>query len=143
AQGCGPTQFTLSSGLPLVHVRQFDLGMFVQDDWRLRPNLTVSTGIRFETQNNIHDHDDWAPRIGIAWAPWAKKGAQSKTVIRAGFGFFSDRIPIAHSENALRNNGFTQQSYQLSSSNVPLTFYPNLPSAAQLASGTLVQQNID
>ena len=87
AQGCGPTQLTLSSGIPLIQVRQLDLGLFVQDDWRLRPNLTVSTGIRYETQNNIKDHNDWAPRVAIAWAPFAKKKAPSKTVIRERFRF--------------------------------------------------------
>jgi hypothetical protein len=143
ANGCGPTQFTLSQGTPLIHVRQFDLGMFVQDDWRLKPNLTVSTGIRYETQNNIHDHDDWAPRIGVAWAPWAKKNAPSKTVIRGGFGFFYSRVAIGDSEAALQNNGYTQQSYQLNSTSVPLIYYPNLPPPAALASGTLLQQNID
>ena len=143
AQGCGPTQFTLSQGLPLINVRQFDLGMFVQDDWRVKPNLTVSTGIRYETQDNIRDHNDWAPRIGIAWAPWAKKNAPSKTVIRAGFGFFYDRVTIGDSEAALQNNGYTQQSYQLNSANVPLIYYPNVPPASALASGTLLQQNID
>ena len=119
AQGCGPTQFTLSQGIPLINVKQFDLGMFVQDDWRLRPNLTVSTGIRYETQDNIRDHDDWAPRIGIAWAPFAKKNAPSKTVIRGGFGFFYDRFADNNVENALRNNGYTQQSYQLNAPSCP------------------------
>ncbi len=143
AQGCGPTQFTLSSGLPLVHVAQEDLGGFVQDDWRAKPNLTVSTGIRFETQNNVHDHNDWAPRVAIAWAPFAKKNAPSKTVIRAGYGWFYSRIPIGDSESALRNNGFTQQSYQLNATSVPLSSYPNLPPSSALGGATLLQQNID
>ncbi len=143
AQGCGPTQFTLSSGLPLLNVRQEDLGAFVQDDWRAKPNLTVSLGVRFETQNNIHDHDDWAPRVAIAWAPFAKKNQASKTVIRAGYGWFYSRIPIGDAESALRNNGFTQQSYQLNATAVPLTYYPNLPPASVLGTGTLKQQNID
>jgi hypothetical protein len=143
AQGCGPTQFTLSSGLPLVHVTQEDLGAFVQDDWRLKPNLTVSAGLRFETQNNIHDHNDWAPRVAIAWAPFAKKNQASKTVIRMGYGFFYSRIPIGDAESALRNNGFTQQSYQLNASAIPLTFFPNLPPSSVLGAGTLQQQNID
>jgi hypothetical protein len=143
AQGCGPTQFTLSSGTPLLHVRQEDLGVFVQDDWRAKPNLTVSLGLRFETQNNVHDHNDWAPRVAIAWAPFAKKNAPSKTVIRAGYGWFYSRIPIGDAESALRNNGYTQQSYQLNSTALPLSFYPNLPSASVLGGATLVQQNID
>ena len=143
AQGCGPTQFTLSSGLPLVNVRQEDLGVFVQDDWRARPNLTVSLGLRYETQNNIHDHNDWAPRVAIAWAPFAKKNAPSKTVIRAGYGWFYSRIPIGDAESALRNNGFTQQSYQLNSTSMPLNYYPNLPPASALGGATLIQQNID
>jgi hypothetical protein len=143
AQGCGPTQFTLSSGTPLLNVRQEDLGAFFQDDWRARPNLTVSLGIRYETQNNIHDHNDWAPRVAIAWAPFAKKNAPSKTVIRMGYGLFYSRIPIGDSESALRNNGYTQQSYQLNATSVPLSYYPNLPPASALSSGTLKQQNID
>jgi hypothetical protein len=154
AEGCGPTQLTLSSGIPLIKVRQFDLGMFVQDDWRLRPNLTVSTGIRYETQNNIKDHNDWAPRVAVAWAPFAKKNAPSKTVIRSGFGFFYDRFADSNVENALRNNGFTQQSYQLNAGtaagNAALLAYPNLPcplplvpsTCSVLGGATLAQQNI-
>ena len=72
AQGCGPSQFTLSSGIPLQQARQFDLGVFVQDDWRLAPNLTINAGLRYETQNNIDDHLDLGPRVGLAWAPGAK-----------------------------------------------------------------------
>jgi hypothetical protein len=142
AQGCGPTQFTLNAGQPLESVSQYDLGLFVQDDWRYRPNLTISLGARYETQNNIHDHNDWAPRLAIAWAPGAKKGATSKTVIRTGWGMFYDRFDDSNLLQALRYNGTTQQSYQITASpSVPLSYYPNIPPLTALSTG-LTQQNI-
>ena len=61
--GAGPSQFTITQGIPLVNVNQVDLGAFVGDDWRVRPNLTLSLGMRFETQTNIHDWHDWAPHL--------------------------------------------------------------------------------
>ncbi len=141
AQGCGPTQFTQSSGQPLQSVHQFDLGLFVQDDWRVRPNLTISTGIRYEGQSNISDHIDLAPRIAIAWAPGAKKGQTSKTVIRTGFGMFYDRVSENTALQTLRFNGVSQLNYQLTSTNAPLSYYPNIPPASTLAAG-LLQQNV-
>src|SRR5207248_7586589 len=77
AMNLKPTQFTLSAGTPLSSVSQWDVGVYAQDDWRLRPNLTLSYGLRYETQNNIRDHLDWAPRVGFAWAPRAKTGKPS------------------------------------------------------------------
>ena len=47
AQGGGATQFSIATGNPLAGVNQFDIGGFAQDDWRLRPNLTVSYGMRY------------------------------------------------------------------------------------------------
>jgi Carboxypeptidase regulatory-like domain len=147
AEGCGPTQLTLSQGIPLIKVRQFDLGVFAQDDWRLRQNVTVSLGLRYETQNNIRDHNDWAPRVSVAWAPFAKKNAPSKTVIRAGYGFFYDRVNDTYVETALRNNGYTQQSYQLNAGtpagNAALLYYPFVPPASALGGASLTQQNIN
>jgi len=140
AQGCGPTQFTQNRGAAVSSVRQFDLGVFVQDDWRFRPNLTISLGLRYETQDNIHDHNDWAPRVAIAWAPGVKKNAPSKTVIRSGYGIFYDRFDSGNVLQALRFNGSTQQSYQLLASNAPLGYYPNVPPAASL--GSPLQQTI-
>jgi hypothetical protein len=142
AQGCGPTQFTLNAGQAISAVRQLDLGLFVQDDWRVRPNLTVSTGVRYETQNNIHDHNDWAPRIAIAWAPGAGKVGTGKTVIRTGWGMFYDRFDEGNVLSALRYNGSTQQNYQLTASpTLLLSSYPNVPPASVLT-GALTTQNI-
>lgn len=117
-QGCGPSQFTLSSGLPVQDVGQFDLGAFVQDDWRIRPNFTLNAGLRYETQNNIRDHMDWAPRLAMAWAPGAKGKTASKTVIRAGYGIFFDRFAEANVLNALRYNGVEQTNYLINQSNL-------------------------
>jgi outer membrane receptor protein involved in Fe transport len=91
--GGGPSQFNITQGFSLVNVNQVDVGAFVGDDWRVKPNLTLSLGLRFETQTNIHDWHDWAPRVGFAWAPGqSKNNPRPKTVFRGGFGIFYDRV---------------------------------------------------
>ena len=134
AEGCGPTQLTLSGGIPLQSVTQFDLGVYVQDDWRLRPNLTINMGLRYETQTNIQDHMDWAPRVGFAWAPGAKANGASKTVIRGGYGIFYDRFTDTNVLNVLRYNGIEQQNYiitqGLPNAAAALAYYALTPGAA-------------
>ena len=83
---------------------QVDVGLFVQDDWRVKPNITVSLGLRFEAQNEIHDHDDWAPRLGFAWGIGRGK-TPPKTVLRAGFGIFYDRFNETNALQAERLGG--------------------------------------
>ncbi len=126
AQGCGPNQFKLNGGNAVQNVDQFDLGAYVQDDWRLRPNLTVNLGVRYETQTNIGDHNDWAPRIGVAWAPGAKGKTTSKTVIRAGYGIFYSRFSLANTLQTERFNGVEQTNYTTSNP-LAMAAYPFLP----------------
>jgi hypothetical protein len=85
------TQLTYTTGLPSAEAKYYDAGLYFQDDWRVRPNITLSAGLRFETQNAIHDHGDWAPRFGIAWGVGGRS-APPKFVIRGGFGMFYDRF---------------------------------------------------
>ena len=125
--GGGPSQFTITTGIPLANVNQVDVGAFVGDDWRVKPNLTLSLGLRFETQTNIHDWHDWAPRIGFAWAPGqSKNNPRPKTVFRGGFGIFYDRVSEQDIETAERYNGILQQQYVITQSAAnPIPFDPN------------------
>jgi hypothetical protein len=119
---CGPTMpgFNCNPSSAVIRLKQFDLGLYAQDDWRLRPNMTLSLGLRFETQNNIHDHADFAPRLGFAWG-LGPKNAPPKTVLRLGFGVFYDRFGDSLVLNADRLNGFNQSQCVDSTPGFPLS----------------------
>ena len=87
--GAGPAQFSRSAGTPMARVSQTEAGVFFGDDWRARPNLTLSYGIRYEAQTNLGDLSNWAPRAAIAWGLDAKANRPAKTVLRAGFAPFT------------------------------------------------------
>ena len=88
----------------------FDAGVFFQDDWRLRPNFTLSYGLRYEGQNRISDHADLGPRFSFAWAVNGKS-KPATTVIRGGYGWFFDRFQSTNVLQAIRQNGINQQQY--------------------------------
>jgi hypothetical protein len=100
-------------GIPIAtsDVGWVDVGLYVQDDWKIRPNITLSAGLRFETQNQIHDHADFAPRIAFAWGIDGGGKKAAKTVLRAGFGMFYDRFNETGLLQADRFNGFNQVKY--------------------------------
>ena len=110
-------------------MHQVDAGIFGGDEWRLRPNLTLNLGLRYETQSNIHDWRDIAPRVAFAWAPGSTAQKGGKTVLRAGFGVFYDRFALNNTLAAQRYNGVVQQQYVVTGPD----FYPNLPTPATLA----------
>jgi hypothetical protein len=126
--GGGPSQFKQTVGNPFATVNFFDLEPYVEDDWKARPNLTLSGGFRFETQDHIHDHADFAPRLGIAWG--IGKGRSPKAVLRAGFGIFYDRFSESYILNSIQLNGLNQQQYIVPS---PDFLPPDLPLASTLA----------
>lgn len=124
ALGGGATQLNINSGNPKATVGQFDFGGFAQDDWRYRSNLTLSYGVRYENQNNISSNLNFAPRVGIAWAPGS---TPQHTTIRAGFGVFYDRIAENLTLNTIRYDGERQQQFTVT--NVALlNTYPLVPS---------------
>ena len=135
ANGGGPSQFTLTTGIPLARLDTFDIEPYVEDDWKARPNLTISGGLRFETQNHIHDRADFAPRLGIAWG--LGKDKSRKAVLRAGFGVFYDRFTDEYIINAVRYNGVNQQRYIIPTPD----FFPNVPSPGTLSSSAITSTN--
>jgi len=127
-------QYVVAAGNPLLHVDQMDVAPFVQDDWRVIPSLTLSLGLRYEAQTNIHDHGNFAPRVGVAWGLGGGQGRlrQPKTVIRAGFGLFYDRFALAQVLTAERFDGVVQQGYVVQN---PQFFTGNIPPLSQIALG--------
>lgn len=113
--GGGGSQFGINTGNPAASVSQTDLGVYLQDDWRIRPNFTLNYGLRYEYQTNADSKFNFAPRLGFAWSPGG--GAQStrppKMVIRGGIGVFYNRFSEGFSLTANRFNGANQIQYAI------------------------------
>jgi hypothetical protein len=127
----GATLFSITAGSSLVQNTYFDLGLYAQDEWRARPNVTVNLGLRYERQNQVNDNGAVAPRLGVAWGLGKTKQGTPKAVLRGGFGIFYDRFQQQYLEQAQVLNGITQQRVQVTNPD----FYPNLPTPAELAAG--------
>lgn len=143
AYGGGATQFSISGGDSEINYSQSDFSPFVQDDWRVRPNLTVSFGLRYDWQNNIDSRYNFAPRIAVAWSPKPEKGKKQTTVLRAGFGMFYNNFNESLLSQTLRFNGATTQQYVITTSTQNgqsfLDAFPNAPTIEQIAAFSLRQ----
>lgn len=127
AAGYGPSQFNITAGNLNAAVNRLDGALFLGDDWSLSPHFTASYGLRFESQNAISDHADWAPRVGFAWG--LGHGSNTKTVVRGGFGVFYERLDDDQMIQAARLNGENQLT---SIVNNPL-FFPIVPPLTSLS----------
>jgi hypothetical protein len=101
-----------------------NIGIYLQDEWRLTPNLTINAGVRYDLQFLAGpvqtDTNNVAPRVGVAWVPDAAR----KTVIRASYGIYYDRIPLRAVSNALQRSGTGYQTAVLTPAQ---TGAPNFP----------------
>ena len=102
-----------------------NFGVFVQDEWRVRSDLTVNAGLRYDVQwlpDPIQaDTDNFSPRVGIVWAP-----GDRKTVVRASVGLYYDRIPLRATSNALQRDGSKFLVVQLSPTQPGAPVFPNV-----------------
>ena len=128
AAGGGASLFTIVTGGPAISDTSADVGVYAQDDWHVRPNMTLSYGVRYETQNDIHDHIDFAPRLGFAWG-LGKKNSTPNTVLRAGFGMFYERFGQSLILNSLRLDGIHTRQFEVQ---LP-DFFPSVPSLSVLS----------
>jgi Carboxypeptidase regulatory-like domain/TonB dependent receptor len=143
-QGFGPTLFEFSTQ---------DINVFVQDEWRYTPRLTVNLGVRYEyerlptpflpsnvpqTNNFPRDKNNVGPRIGFAW----DMSGDSKNSLRGGYGIYYGRIINSTILNALTNTGNIGGQLQSSTSQAAGPVFPNvLPSAPAGATGIQFFQN--
>jgi len=113
---CVPATMGLcsSAGTQRTSASEFDAGPYIQDDWKVRTNLTLSAGLRLESQTGIGDHLDWAPRLALAWGIGRGK-TPPKTVLRVGSGIFYDRFVESLILQAERFNGTAELENVVSS----------------------------
>jgi len=112
----GYTTFSQFFGEPSYDYRTRNYAAFVQDDWRLRPNLKLLYGLRYDlytpppgvagapvaaSQAFSRDTNNVQPRVGIVYAP----GTNGLTVIRANSGLMYDQPINAMYEQAIVNDG--------------------------------------
>jgi hypothetical protein len=123
-----PTKLNFTTGAQGATANIFDAAVFVQDDYKFNQFLTLSGGLRFESQNHVSDHDDWGPRVAFAYAlDGHKNKKQAKTVLRGGYGFFYDRLSLGNLLSATRFSGGPNSQFQntITSPSNPACFNPN------------------
>ena len=140
-EGCLPNKLTYATGALGAKANVFDAAVFFQDDWKANRNLTLSGGLRWESQNHIADHDDWGPRVAFAYAVDGHKDKkQAKTVVRGGYGFFYDRFGLSNELSAERYSGGANTQQQINIT-APTCFNATSLSAINLSSCGPVSSN--
>jgi outer membrane receptor protein involved in Fe transport len=133
-----------------------EYAFFVQDEWRVRSDVTVNAGLRYDIQKFAKpavrnpdaqlaaagidtssldtDANNWGPRVGIAWAP-----KTMKYVVRAGYGLFYGRTPSIMVGTAHSNNGINVQTITFTGSQVPTypAIFSSIPVGAAIPKPTI------
>src|SRR5690606_13620619 len=131
------TQLQQDIGDPSLSLRFHYVNAFFQDELRLRDDLTVSAGVRYEltrfpvldldapyelSRKVSNDTNNVAPRLGITWRP----GSSDRTAIRGGYGLFYDSTSLGLVVNAAQNNGRRILNYIVPGTDARAPQYPSL-----------------
>ena len=108
-----PTTFTINTGNPLLTFSQVEVGAFAQTDIKLSKNLLLSPGIRYQTQSNISDRNDFDPRVSLSYQ------LNQSTVFRAGFGIFHQTFAANVVQQLLQLDGKRQQQIVIRNPSFP------------------------
>lgn len=100
-----PRQFRQRDGNPLVEYSNTEFAWYINDDIRVRKNVMMSLGLRYEAQSLLSDRNNFAPRAHVTWSPFKS----AKTTFRAGAGIFYDWYDTGLYEDTLRVNGINQR----------------------------------
>jgi hypothetical protein len=112
--------FTQTFAVSEVVQQNPNVGMYVQDEWKLDSDLTLNAGVRYDLQllETINtDLDNISPRVGVAWSPFDDR----RTIVRGSAGMFYDRVPLRAVANALLAAGNTTDLAQLRQISVSLS----------------------
>ena len=110
-----PLSYTRRVGDPNIDYFNLQGGVYIQDDIRVRPGLTLSPGFRYEIQTHLHDFNNLGPRFGITWSPFR----HGRTSLRFSSGIFYDWLLANTYEQTLRVDGFRQRELNVASPSYP------------------------
>jgi hypothetical protein len=119
--GGQPTEFSNAAGNPALNMTQYRLALFLQDDWKLRPNLHFAWGLRYYTQNKPMVHNNFNPRFGLSWSPDKK----STWNLHAHAGLFSGRFTAHSYAQILQQDGNLQTASLVYTPSCSGSFSPN------------------
>ncbi len=110
-----PINYSRRIGDPFIAYDNVQGGVYMQDDIRVRKNLTLTPGIRYELQTHVHTFNNIGPRFGLTWAP-TKSG---QTTLRGSAGIFYDWLLTTTYDQVVRVDGFHQQEINIDNPSFP------------------------
>jgi hypothetical protein len=127
--GGGANQFTISGGDPRLRASQYEVGLYVQNSYKITETLAASFGVRYENQSNISSNFDVAPRFGIIWSPKAKDKQNPLTTlprVSVGYGLFYSRFGLNNTVSVRQASDPDRLQYLITETNV-LDIFPGVP----------------
>ncbi|HTM50408.1 MAG TPA: carboxypeptidase regulatory-like domain-containing protein, partial [Bryobacteraceae bacterium] len=125
-----PFSFSRRQGDGRLALEQGKVALFVQDDIRLRPNLSLGVGLRYEWQSHVDDLNNLAPRLSFAFSP----GKRHKMALRGGVGIFYESVRGDAIADTLRFDGLKLRQILLSNPGYPDPFSGGAIAALQPSS---------